>query len=833
MFCLDGEILMDKETIEIYVEKYLNGETLEQMPKLTGSQTSLDIFYYHTAKRLIFSYDKYKNGRASAAVFLISLRNYLLVFQNEILISDSDVLSDNVYGIIKNASGKFYAVLELPEYINPDFVNQAYQRQGLQQENTGLDGVFYGTNAFIYGLTKYKKFKSLEQKLAVFGALNTPEGYTALISLPTGGGKSLITQTMAYQQDGLTIVIVPTVSLVIDQVRTARNTIKHNTDAEIFCYYNRIGAERKRALRNAIKQETARLLFISPEALIRNLEFENIIKEANRKKYLNNLIIDEAHIVIEWGDFFRVDYQCLEPWRNELLASNAQLRTVLLSATYTRNAVANLKQMFAAQGKWIEVRCDALRHEPRFILVKTNSYTDKRHKMVELVRKLPHPMVVYVSSPKEAEAIRGILVEEGINSLETFTGVTRSTERERIIKDWSEDKIDLMIATSAFGVGVDKSDVRTVLHLYIPDTPNQYYQELGRGGRDGLVSLSVMCINPVSDIDSAYKRMNKVLIPDKIWGRWLSMYRSPTSSWVEGMVTLDTAVKPIYNVIDDDDDASDIDVQWNIYVILLLRRHKLLTIKSMKYDPKKECHLIRVHILDDVLRKEVTQAPQIIRDIRDREAAGFETEIKRLKNGIDFCERVCWSEMFNSTYDKVSMYCGGCGKHINPEMMEEGKFPLLMPVKEPIKTVSVELNKICQGEKEVLLIGDEEDYSLINRYLNAGVEVIVTNDVTIDHNFDLILNMNKRSNVMIVGSKEYRELCKLSAGYYISGGVVALYNADADKLFDYCSTLRRYRKDNMRLIHIVKEDYFIQKKQKPLSAMIDGPKIDSYILERM
>ena len=114
--------------------------------------------------------------------------------------------------------------------------------------------------------------------------------------------------------------------------------------------------------------------------------------------------------------------------------------------------------------------------------------------------------------------------------------------------------------------------------------------------------------------------------------------------------------------------------------------------------------------MDDVLRKEVTQAPQIIRDIRDREAAGFETEIERLMNGIDFCERVCWSEMFNSTYDKVSMYCGGCGKHINPEMMAEGKFPLLMPVKEPIKTVSVELNKICQGEKEVLLIGDEEDY---------------------------------------------------------------------------------------------------------------------------
>lgn len=824
---------MDKVNIENYIEKYLNDETLELLPQLTGSPTSLDMFYYNTAKRLIITYNNYKNSKVSADVFMISLRNYLLVFQNEISISDDEVLTDNIYGIIKNASGRFYAALELPEYIDTDFVNQAYQRKFTQQQEAVLDGIFYGTNAFIYGLTRYKRFKSLEQKLAVFGALNTPEGYTTLVALPTGGGKSLITQTMAYQKKGLTIVVVPTVSLAIDQVRNAKNNIKHDTEAEIFCYYNGIGTERKNVLSNAIKQETARILFISPEALIRNAELVNLVNEANSKKYLKNLIIDEAHIVIEWGDFFRVDYQCLEPWRNELLASNAQLRTVLLSATYTKNAVNNLKHMFTNQGKWIEVRCDALRHEPRFILVKAKSYTDKKCKMVELVKKLPHPMIVYVNSPKEAEVIKGILLAEGINNLEIFTGTTRSTERERIIKDWSQDKIDLIIATAAFGVGVDKDDIRTVLHLYIPDTPNQYYQELGRGGRDGLVSLSVMCINPVEDLNSAYKRMNKVLIPDKIWGRWLSMYKSPTSSWFKGMVTLDTAVKPIYNITDDNDEASDIDIQWNIYVILLLRRHNLLTIKSMKYDQKNECHMIRVDILDDALRMEETQAPQIIKDIRDQEAAGFEKEIKRIKDSIDSSERVCWSEMFSSTYDKVSMYCGGCGRHHNPEMMEEEKFPLLMSVKEPVKTVSAELNKICQGEKEVLLIGEEDDYSLVNRYLNAGASVIVINDTTIENNFDLILNMDKRSNVMILGIKEFQELCKLSAGYYISGGIVALYNTDVNNLYDFFYVLRRYRKDNMRLLHIVKDDYFIPKIQKPLSAMIDGPKIDSYILERM
>lgn len=824
---------MDKLSIECYVEKYINGQTSDQMQKLTGNMSALDLFYYNTAKRLIISYNKYKNGRASTDVFIISLRNYLLVFQNEIYIKDTDILTENEYGILKNASGKFYASLDLPDYISSEFVKQAFLRNNSKQEETSMIDIFYGTNAFIYGLTKYKRFKSLEQKLAVFGALNTPEGYTTLVSLPTGGGKSLIIQTMAYQREGLTIVVVPTVSLVIDQVRNAKNNIKHDADKEIFCYYSGIEVERKNALRSAIKQETARLLFISPEALLRNVEFVEIINEANGKKYLKNLIIDEAHIVIEWGDFFRVDYQCLEAWRNELIISNAQLRTVLLSATYTRSAVINLRQMFAAPGNWIEVRCDALRHEPRFILVKANSNIDKKRKMVELIKKLPHPMIVYVNSPGEAEDIREILFAAGINSLETFTGSTKSAERERIIKDWTDDKIDLIVATSAFGVGVDKGDVRTVLHLYVPNTPNQYYQELGRGGRDGLVSLSVMCIISVDDIDSAYKRMNKVLKPDKIWRRWLSMYKSRTTSWHKGRVTLDTAVKPTYNVTKEDDEASGTDIQWNVYVILLLRRHNLLTIRSMKYNFQKECYIIQVDNLNDVLRKVEIEEPHIIKEIRDKESKGFENEIKRIKNGIEFNERICWSEMFYSTYDKVSMYCGGCGRHHKPEIMEEGRFPLLLSVKEPVKAVSAELNRICQCEKEVLLIGEEDDYSMMNRYLKAGASIIVVDDTTMDNNFDLILNMDRRSNVMIVGIKEYRELCKLSADYYVSGGVVALYNAGAGELYEYCCELRKYQKDNMRLIHIVNEDYFIRKIQKPLSAMIEGPKIDSYILERM
>lgn len=824
---------MNKNDIEQYVEQYLNGEITEPMQGIESNSSALDIFLYNTARRLVIFYQKYRLGKVSVEVLKISLRNYLLAFQTEISLLEDAFLKENTYGIIKNADNRYYAVLELPNYANIDFVNQAFQRKDVLQGKTACEGVFYGTNAFIYRLTKYKNFKSLEQKLAVYGALNTPEGFTTLVSLPTGGGKSLITQTMAYQQDGLTIVVVPTVSLAIDQVRNARKNIKHNTEEEIFCYYSGIENERKEALQKAIVQEKARLLFISPEALIRNATFKKMISDANSERYLKNLIIDEAHIVIEWGDFFRVDYQILEAWRNELLIANAQLRTILLSATYTRSAVSNLKQLFSVDGKWIEVRCDALRREPRFFLVKASSYSDKQRKLVELIKKLPHPMVVYVNSPKEAEEIRILLNSVSIDNLETFTGATKSDERERIIKDWTDDKIDLIIATSAFGVGVDKSDVRTVLHLYIPDTPNQYYQELGRGGRDGLVSLSVMCINPVDDIDSAYKRMNKVLSSDKIWGRWKSMYKSTSSLWYKGKITLDTDVKPTYNMKEDDEDASEIDIQWNVYVILLLRRYNYIKIHSMIYDVEKTCYKIRVEIINDELRSEESNPPKFIQDMRDKEAQGFETEIKRIKRGIDHSESLCWSEMFFDTYDMVSAYCGGCGKHKIPEMMETGKFPLLLPVKEPKKTVSPMLMKKCQGSMEVLLIGEEDDYSIINHYLEAGVSVIVVDNVSIEENFDIILNMESRSDIMVIGINEYRELNKLPAGFYVSGGVLAVYNNGEDSAYKFCSILRKYRNDDMCLIHFVKDDYFVQKLQKPLSAIIDGLKIDSYISERM
>lgn len=131
------------------------------------------------------------------------------------------------------------------------------------------DRYFLGVTPNIYRLTGFRKFKSIRQKLAVNGTLNMPDGYTTLVALPTGGGKSLITQTMAYQKkDGLTITVVPTVSLAMDQVRVAKENINIASESEIACYYSDLAKEEKRSIIDRVKNRKLRLLFISPEKII-------------------------------------------------------------------------------------------------------------------------------------------------------------------------------------------------------------------------------------------------------------------------------------------------------------------------------------------------------------------------------------------------------------------------------------------------------------------------------------------------------------------------------------------------------------------------------------
>lgn len=267
--------------------------------------------------------------------FECSLRNYLLFLKTDIRIKNYEILQPNRFGLMMNHSkGSIYANLELPQYVNDSFVRTIFDSQPVQEAVT--DKEIKEVNPYIYKLTnkKFRTFKSIEQQLAVMGALRVPAGYTAMVAMSTGGGKSLVTQTVSYQFEGsLTIIIVPTISLMLDQQRNASKIIEPENKSEIIYYHSGCDVDE---LVSALDKRCVRMLFVSPEALIKNIKIQNSIFKANSQGYLKNLVIDEAHIIIEWGASFRVDFQCLDSFRRLLVNENPYFRTFLLSATFSK-----------------------------------------------------------------------------------------------------------------------------------------------------------------------------------------------------------------------------------------------------------------------------------------------------------------------------------------------------------------------------------------------------------------------------------------------------------------------------------------------------------------
>ena len=188
---------MIKEQIEECIQKILDNE-LGGISADNCPRGGIEKYRYMTAFRLSKFVKMYRTRRISKDDVLISLRNYLLVFQTSVRLPEDIDIQDNPYGLRTDSEGFCYATLNLPDYMNTDIIKQGFMEGYIEPQKD--ERYFLGVTPNIYRLTGFQKFKSIRQKLAVNGVLNMPEGYTALVSLPTGGGKSLITQTMAYQK---------------------------------------------------------------------------------------------------------------------------------------------------------------------------------------------------------------------------------------------------------------------------------------------------------------------------------------------------------------------------------------------------------------------------------------------------------------------------------------------------------------------------------------------------------------------------------------------------------------------------------------------------------
>jgi len=809
---------MEYKSLVTAVENYINRKSPSiDLASFSYSDDVVGRYLRGTAERLCHAFEHYWNMGTATNDVLIALRDFLLTFQTTMAIPDGLIEENNAFGIYKDETGKYYALLDVNSSFikHTSFVEQAFPTVQSEppKKNTKYD---LHTNAFIYHLTGYRYFRTEEQKLCVYGALNAPKGYTTLLSMQTGGGKSLVTQTLAYAEKGLTIVVVPTVSLVLDQVRTSKKAIHSDSkDEEIFGYYSSAGNIPQ--IKASIEAGKARLLFISPEALIKNKQFTQMIDDANRNGYLRNLVIDEAHLVKAWGDAFRPDYLCLKPWRRNLMTYNEHLRTFLMSATFADASVAVLKGMFSDDGRWIEIRCDSLRKEPRFIYLNEKHQEQKKRAVFELVAKMPHPMILYVDKPSDARYWQKELEEKGYNNVQIFTGETRSAERKKLIDDWADNQFEIMIATSAFGVGVDKQDVRTVIHLMMPDSADAYYQELGRGGRDGLPCLSIMCLTQ-NEVDNHSLKL-KLMTEDKIWGRWWTMYKEgiPLD---DGSVIVNAETKPDYNKTSGIEEGNETDQNWNIYVLTLLDRYDYISIRDMQVANDGQ-YSFTIAVDNTQIASDTPLGRALIADLREKEWKISTRQFGLLRKAIKYQDQQCWSTMFEETYPLVSEYCAGCNYHEGVIQDEPGRFPLLQDVKCYQEKKILFRDKYFTTSREALFLYQHKD-AMIRRIAQLQPDVIVLDS---DQEPEEIYELAEdRPDLEIINFYELAQLLTKDDSYYVTGLMIAIYGTVHPER-EYRRVMKWLHKDNGCVLHVSNYDFTCLGQEKKLSEAVEGERL--------
>lgn len=328
------------------------------------------------------------------------------------------------------------------------------------------------------------------------------DGRDVLLVLPTGAGKSAVYQLPGLELPGPTLVVSPLIALQQDQVRSLLEL--GDDDARAAAVSSAVPAAERRAALEAAAAGELEFLFLSPEQLA-NEEVLDAVRAARPSL----VAVDEAHCVSTWGHDFRPEYlrvgerlDTLDP-RPPVLALTATasppVREDVAERLHLRDA-AVIVRGFARPGIALEV-------------VRTVEASDKDRAVVERVRaEAEHGVgIVYVGTRRRTTEVADALAEAGLRTA-AYHGGLRRAERDEAQRRFTDDEVDVVVATSAFGMGIDKPDVRFVVHADVPGSPDSYYQEVGRAGRDGEPAVAVLFYRPE---DLGLQRYFAVGVPDR------------------------------------------------------------------------------------------------------------------------------------------------------------------------------------------------------------------------------------------------------------------------------------------------------------------------------
>lgn len=337
-------------------------------------------------------------------------------------------------------------------------------------------------------LTSWQAVRATFQQIWGYDDFRPPQGEIvrsllaqkdALIILPTGGGKSICFQLPALLQTGLTLVISPLVALMENQVQ---ELLQRQQKAALL--HNELSTYQRRNILQKLEKQQIRLLYLSPETLFSPPVWEKL---CNPSLQINGLILDEAHCLVQWGDTFRPAYRRLGAVRPALLKTKppgTKISIAAFTATADPAAAKTIQTVLQLQQPEI-FRLNPYRPNLHPTVRIAWTPRSRKQQLLKFIQNRPQQSgLIYVRTRKDNENLAVWLAEMGYKTASYHAGLG-AAERRDIEAKWLSGKMPFVICTCAFGMGINKSDVRWVVHFHAPHLMSEYIQEIGRAGRDG------------------------------------------------------------------------------------------------------------------------------------------------------------------------------------------------------------------------------------------------------------------------------------------------------------------------------------------------------------
>ncbi len=360
----------------------------------------------------------------------------------------------------------------------------------------------------------YNDFRPLQEEIVQ----SVLDGRDTLALMPTGGGKSLCFQVPTLAMEGLCLVITPLIALMKDQVENLRRR-----DIRAAAIYTGMSYEQQKAALDNCMWGPYRFLYVSPE----RLESEEF-RERLARLPICLIAVDEAHCISQWGYDFRPSYlkiaeirdvvqefrgsgvtteqaqSATEHLNSRVATFNSHIPILALTATATPEVVDDIQERLAFREKNV-LRKSFARENISYIVRETNKKADE---IVHILNRVPGSGIVYVRNRQRAQELAAYLQEKGISADFYHAGLSSKerAEKQEAWKKYKGEGTHVIVATNAFGMGIDKPDVRVVIHHDLPDTIEAYFQEAGRAGRDEQKAFAVLLYDP-SDKTKARKRI--------------------------------------------------------------------------------------------------------------------------------------------------------------------------------------------------------------------------------------------------------------------------------------------------------------------------------------